>query len=181
MATLAAGQLIMTEEEMKRTLRRIVGEILERNAKVLENVIFFGILTRGFPLAQRLVQYIKEFEGIEIPVASLNIGLNRDDIVLRPNPHAFPTGLPLVVQGKIVVIADDVFYTARTARAAMNVVFESGRPEGIQLMALIDRGHQEMPIRADYVGRDVSASSKERVSVRLSETDGKDEVVILSS
>ena len=171
----------MTEEEMKRTLRRIVGEILERNAKVLEDVMLFGILTRGFPLAQRLVQYIKEFESIEIPVAPLDIGLNRDDIVLRPNPRAFPTGLPLNVQGKIVILVDDVLHTARTARVAMNVVFESGRPRGIQLMALIDRGHQEMPIRADYMGRSVPVSSEERVNVRLFETDGKDEVVISSS
>ncbi len=135
--------------------------------------------TRGVPLAHRLAELIKSFEGIDVPVGTLDITLYRDDVHLRGPLVLEATDLPVSVTGYRVVLVDDVLFTGRTARAAMDAVIDLGRPMNIQLAALVDRGHRELPIRADYVGKNIPSSRSEEIQVRLSETDKVDEVVIL--
>jgi pyrimidine operon attenuation protein/uracil phosphoribosyltransferase len=159
-------------------LRRISHEILERNASSLADLALVGVLTRGAPLARRIAENIEHFEGLKVPVGALDITLHRDDRKARgEDPRVHGSHIPFDVTGKTVVLVDDVLYTGRTARAAMDALLELGRPAAIRLAVLVDRGHRELPIRADHVGKNVPTSREETVRVSLSETDGEDGVI----
>ena len=168
---------IMGAEEIRRVLARVAHEILERNAGT-QGLVMVGIVTRGVPLAHRLAQLLKDIEGKQVPVAALNIGPYRDDLSDGARPPAMTDGIEVPVQDMRVVLVDDVLYTGRTVRAAMDALNNFGRPERVQLAILLDRGHRELPIRADYVGRNVPTSQKERIHVRLREIDDIEEVVV---
>lgn len=173
-------KIIMSEDEMRRAIVRIAHEIVERN-KGAEKLVLVGMHTRGVPLATRLASIMEGFEGKPIPRGTLDIGLYRDDIASRGiAPKIHPTEMPVNIAGQQVVLVDDVLYTGRSIRAAMDALFDLGRPEKIQLAVLIDRGHRELPVRADYVGKNIPTSLVEEVQVRMSELDGKDEVVLVS-
>ncbi len=178
MADALGERNILSSDETRRALARIAHEILERNGGG-ENVVLLGMHTRGVPLAQRLANSIKEFEGKEVPVGALDISLYRDDISGRVRPTMRSTEIPVDIQDKRIVIVDDVLYTGRTIRAAMDAINDFGRPKEIQLAVLVDRGHRELPIRADYVGKNVPTSLDEEVEVRVSEVDDVDEVVLV--
>ena len=169
---------ILSKDGIDRSLRRISHEILERNASSLEGLALVGVLTRGAPLARRIAENIRHFEGLEVPVGALDITLHRDDREERGgDPEVRGSHVPFDVTGKTVVLVDDVLYTGRTARAAMDALLELGRPAAIHLAILVDRGHRELPIRADHVGKNVPTSREESVRVRLVETDGEDGVI----
>ncbi len=173
-------KIIMTQEDIKRTLARIAHEIIERN-KVVEELILVGIHTRGVPLAKRLAANIEEFAGVKTPVGTLDISLYRDDLhSLELQPTVKHTDIPVSVDGKSIILVDDVLYTGRSIRAAMDALTDLGRPRLIQLAVLIDRGHREIPIRADYVGKNMPSSRHEDIQVKLQESDGTDEVAITS-
>ncbi len=169
---------VMGPEDVRRALTRIAHEVLERN-RGMEGLVFVGMHTRGVPLARRLSSLIHEFEKREVPVATLDIGLYRDDVPFRARPLIRPTSLPVAIDGKNVVLVDDVLYTGRSIRAALDALTDFGRPLLVQLAVLVDRGHRELPIRADYVGKNIPTSRKEDVQVRLKEVDGEDEVVLI--
>jgi pyrimidine operon attenuation protein/uracil phosphoribosyltransferase len=169
---------ILSKDGINRSLRRIAHEILERNASSLEGLALVGVLTRGVPLARRIAENVQHFEGLEVPVGALDITLHRDDREERGEyPEVRGSHVPFDVTGKTVVLVDDVLYTGRTARAAMDALLELGRPAAIRLAILVDRGHRELPIRADHVGKNVPTSREESVRVRLVETDGEDGVI----
>jgi len=169
---------ILDKEGIRRSLTRIAHEIIERN-KGTDNLALIGIHRRGVPLSERLAARIKEIEGKSVPVGILDITLYRDDLTtLAHQPLVRSTEIPFPVSGKKIVLVDDVIYTGRTIRAALDAVMDLGRPRVIQLAVLIDRGHRELPIRADYIGKNVPTSHKESVLVRLQEIDGEDKVVI---
>lgn len=170
---------ILDENGMRRALTRIAHEIIEHN-KGVDNVALVGIRRRGVPLAERLAERIKDIEGAEVPVGILDITLYRDDLTtLAQQPLVHQTKVDFPVAGKVIVLVDDVLYTGRTARAALDAIIDLGRPKTIQLMVMVDRGHRELPIRADYVGKNVPTSLKEVVSVMLKEIDNEDGVIIL--
>ena len=170
--------VLMDGEAIRRSLVRISHEIVEKN-KGVENIVLVGIRTRGVPIAERLADAIEKIEGERPPVGVLDITLYRDDLsTLAYQPVVRTTELPVDISGKIVVLVDDVLYTGRTIRAALDAVIDMGRPTTIQLAVLIDRGHRELPIRADFVGNNVPTSSHEVVSVQLEVTDGTEKVVI---
>ena len=157
---------------------RISHEILEKN-KGIENIVLVGIRSRGVPIAGRIADSIEQIEGVRPPVGILDITLYRDDLSkLSYQPIVRPTTMPVDLDGKIVVLVDDVLYTGRTIRAALDAVMDMGRPKAIQLAVLVDRGHRELPIRADYVGKNVPTSSRESVSVQLEDIDGDEKIVI---
>ncbi|MBO8128845.1 MAG: bifunctional pyr operon transcriptional regulator/uracil phosphoribosyltransferase PyrR [Peptococcaceae bacterium] len=169
---------ILDQVGIRRALTRIAHEIIERN-KGVTNVALIGIRRRGVPLSIRLAERIKQIEGIEVPVGFLDITLYRDDLTrLDYHPHIYRTEVNFSVTDKIIVLVDDVIYTGRTVRAAMDAIMDLGRPKAIQLAALIDRGHRELPIRADYIGKNVPTSKKEIISLRIKEIDGEDSVLI---
>lgn len=169
----------MSAEEMRRALMRLAHEVLERNAGAQE-LALVGIRARGVPLAQRLSRIIAEIEGMEVPVGALDITLYRDDLAIRPDhPIVRRTEIPFSVDDLSIVLVDDVLYTGRTVRAALDALMDLGRPRRIQLAVLIDRGHRELPIRADFVGKNVPTARDEEILVHLQETDGVDEVVIV--
>ena len=175
-----AKKIIMTSGDIRRTLARIAHEIIERN-KTTEHLILVGMHTRGVPLARRLAANIEDFEGIEIPVGALDISLYRDDLSsLNLQPVVKRTDIPTSIDGKLIVLVDDVLYTGRSTRAAMDALIDLGRPRSIQLAVFIDRGHRELPVRADYVGKNIPSSRYEEIQVQLVETDGIDEVAIIS-
>jgi len=177
---LLAKKIILTPEDIRRTLARIAHEIIERN-KAVEQLILVGMHTRGVPLAKRLAANIEAFDGVEIPVGTLDISLYRDDLSwLNLQPVVKRTDIPTSIDGKSIVLVDDVLYTGRSTRAAMDALIDLGRPQSIQLAVLIDRGHRELPIRADYVGKNIPSSRHEEIQVQLVETDGIDEVAIIS-
>ena len=175
-----AERQIMNHEAMGRALSRIAHEILERNRGAGE-LLLVGIQRRGVPLAQRLSARLDEFEGARVPVGSLDINLYRDDLRERKRPRVrvHRTVLPVSIQDQRVVLVDDVLYTGRTIRAALDALNDFGRPTQVQLAVMIDRGHRELPIRADYVGRNIPTARNEIVAVRMDEIDGLDEVVLL--
>ena len=173
-------KIIMTPEDIRRTLARIAHEIIEQN-KVIEHLILVGMRTRGVPLARRLAANIEHFEEVKIPVGALDFSLYRDDLPSSNwKPVVQRTDIPANIDSKSIVLVDDVLYTGRSTRAAMDALIDRGRPQSIQLAVLIDRGHREMPIRADYVGKNIPSSRNEEIQVQLIETDGIDEVAIIS-
>ena len=168
---------------MGRTLTRIAHEILERNRGV-EELALVGIRTRGVPLAKRLARAIHEINGHEIPTGALDITLYRDDLMrtaVGAQPVIRKTEIPFSIDNKSILLVDDVLYTGRTIRAALDALIEFGRPRVIQLVVLVDRGHRELPIKADYVGKNVPTSLSQSVQVHLTEIDGRDEVEIRES
>lgn len=170
---------IMDAQAMRRAIVRIAHEIVERN-KGVGDLAFVGIRRRGVPLAQRLAAAIADFEGTRVPVGSLDITLYRDDLTLRSDqPEVHRTEVPFSVHQKTVILCDDVLYTGRTVRAALDALMDLGRPRAIQLAVLIDRGHRELPIRADYVGKNVPTSQREVIECHLAEIDGYDDVMIV--
>jgi len=170
---------ILDKDSIGRALLRIAHEILEKN-KGSANLCLVGIRKRGVYLARRLAEYIKKIEGKEIPVGILDITLYRDDLsLIAPSPIVHKTEIDFDLSEKVVILVDDVLYTGRTVRAALDALIDFGRPKAIQLAVLVDRGHRELPIRADFVGKNIPTSQEETVEVRLEEADGKDEVVIV--
>lgn len=170
---------IMDEMALNRALMRISHEIVEKN-KGVENVRLVGIRRRGEPIARRIRGNIQKIEGIELPCGSIDISFYRDDLTtLSENPTVNKTELPFDVTAKDIILVDDVLYTGRTVRAAIAAVFSCGRPKSIQLAVLVDRGHRELPIRADYVGKNIPTSHSELVEVRLPEYDGETGVFLL--
>lgn len=178
MSNIVKKNVIMDSEAIRRALVRIAHEIIEKN-KGVEDVVIVGIRTRGVPLAQRIATEINAIENCEMTVGMLDITLYRDDLsTLGYNPVVHGTDINFDLSGKHVVLVDDVLYTGRTIRAALDAVIDMGRPKTIQLAVLVDRGHKELPIRADYVGKNVPTSQKETIEVVLNEIDGTDEVYI---
>ncbi|MDZ4179309.1 MAG: bifunctional pyr operon transcriptional regulator/uracil phosphoribosyltransferase PyrR [Coriobacteriia bacterium] len=170
--------VVMDGEAIERAITRIAHEVLEAN-KGAEGIGIVGILTRGARLADRLAQRVREIEGAEVPVGSLDISFYRDDVGVRLNPEVHRTDIPFEVEGRHIVLVDDVLFTGRTIRAAMDAIMDYGRPCSIQLAVLVDRGHRELPIRADFVGKNVPTSGRERVRVLLGDADVLDGVEIL--
>lgn len=178
MSNIVKKNIIMDSEAIRRALVRIAHEIIEKN-KGVEDVVIVGIRTRGVPLAQRIAAEINAIENCEMTVGMLDITLYRDDLsTLGYNPVVHGTDINFDLSGMHVVLVDDVLYTGRTIRAALDAVIDMGGPKTIQLAVLVDRGHKELPIRADYVGKNVPTSQKETIEVVLNEIDGTDEVYI---
>jgi pyrimidine operon attenuation protein / uracil phosphoribosyltransferase len=173
----AAPTTVMDPADVHRALVRIAHEVVERN-KGTDGVVVVGIHTRGVPLARRLAATLTEIEGRPVPAGALDVAMYRDDIGLRPPQATRATDLPLRLGGTVVVLVDDVLYTGRTVRAALDALTDFGRPRAIQLAVLVDRGHRELPLRADYVGKNVPTAADEAVRVLLAEVDGEDRVVI---
>jgi len=172
--------VVMDADRMGRSLTRIAHEIVERN-RGLERLALVGVRTRGVPIARRLAQRLQEITGQEVPTGALDITLYRDDLMhnpVGPQPVVRSTDIPFSIDNRVIVLVDDVLYTGRTVRAALDELIDFGRPKSIQLVVMIDRGHRELPIKADYVGKNVPTSRSESVAVRLEEVDGTDEVVI---
>ncbi|MEN6462352.1 MAG: bifunctional pyr operon transcriptional regulator/uracil phosphoribosyltransferase PyrR [Syntrophomonas sp.] len=171
-------KLLMDDVAISRALTRIAHEIIERN-KGVENVCIVGIRRRGGPLAQRLAEIIEKIEGINVPVGILDITLYRDDLTtLAAQPQIHRTEVYFDITDKEIVLVDDVLFTGRTIRAALDALMDIGRPKCIQLAVLVDRGHRELPIKADFIGKNIPTSRKEIISVKVTELDGIDEVVI---
>src|SRR5215475_3273914 len=174
----ADGKIVLGADEIRRALTRVAHEILERTDGGAD-VILLGIPTRGVPLARRLAARLAQVEGRPAPCGSLDITMYRDDLRLRPARALGHTDVPASgVDGKIVVLVDDVLYSGRTIRAALDALSDLGRPRAVQLAVLVDRGHRELPIRADYVGKNLPTSQRETVQVLLTEVDGQDAVVL---
>jgi pyrimidine operon attenuation protein/uracil phosphoribosyltransferase len=171
-------KILMTEADIRRTLARIAHEIIEHN-KASDQLLLIGVMTRGVPLAHRLAEMIKAFEGINLTVGELDISRYRDDVPFSDKTTVIhQENIPDSIDGKTIVLIDDVLYTGRSVRAAMDALIDRGRPRSIQLAVLIDRGHREMPIRADYAGKNIPTAHREKIQVHLKETDGRDEVSI---
>ncbi len=170
---------VMDEENIARTLRRLTHEIVEKN-KGTDNLVIVGIRARGDHLAKRLIQSIYEIEHVEVPLGLLDITLYRDDFqCLSEQPVLQETDIPFDISDKKVILVDDVLYTGRTVRAALDALIDFGRPAFIQLAVLVDRGHRELPIKPDFVGKNIPTSDNEQVEVKLKEIDGEDSVVLL--
>ena len=169
---------LLDENAIRRALTRLSHEIIEKN-KGVEDIVLVGIKRRGYPLAERLSEFIEKFEGVKIPVASVDITLYRDDLTnVSDTPNLNDPKIDVDIRVKKVIIVDDVLYTCRTARAAIDAIMDQGRPEFIQLAVLVDRGHKELPIRADYVGKNIPTSKDEIIKVQIKEIDGTDSVEI---
>jgi pyrimidine operon attenuation protein/uracil phosphoribosyltransferase len=168
---------VLDEAALDRALTRIAHEILERNDGA-KDLAFVGLRTRGVTLAQRLTAAIARIDGTALPVGALDITLYRDDLAMRGIPVVRGTEIPFSIKGKTVILVDDVLFTGRTIRAALDAIIDLGRPQSIQLAILVDRGHRELPIRPDYIGKNLPTSRRESVAVRLREHDGEDRVVI---
>ncbi len=179
------GKLLLDGDALRRTLVRIAHEIVERNPD-LSKLALVGIHTRGVPLAQRLRRLIEEFAGVEVELGTVDITFHRDDVSVRqgaaplsPQPVVKATRLDFPLEGMTCVLVDDVLYTGRTIRAAIEALFSYGRPERVQLAVLVDRGHRELPIRPDYVGKNLPTARKERIQVQLVEVDEVDRVLLI--
>jgi pyrimidine operon attenuation protein/uracil phosphoribosyltransferase len=171
---------VMDADRMSRAMTRIAHEILERN-RGLDDLALVGIRTRGVPLARRIARALKEINGDDVPTAALDITLYRDDLMrhpVGPQPLVRRTEIPFSIDDRKILLVDDVLYTGRTIRAALDALIDFGRPRAIQLIVLVDRGHRELPIKADYVGKNLPTSLGQSVQVRLQEIDGVDEIVI---
>jgi pyrimidine operon attenuation protein / uracil phosphoribosyltransferase len=175
---MAAERVVMDAQAIERALTRVAHEVLEHN-KGTDDLALVGIRSRGVHLAQRLQAKIRDIEGVEVPTGIIDITLYRDDLSRsRQQPEVRGTQIPFAVDDKRVVLVDDVLFTGRTIRAALDALIDFGRPRDVQLVVLVDRGHRELPIRADYVGKNLPTAVNESVQVRLQESDGFDEVVI---
>jgi pyrimidine operon attenuation protein/uracil phosphoribosyltransferase len=177
---LSQKAIVLDEQAIRRALTRVAHEIIERN-KGVERIVLIGIKTRGIFLAERLAARIKEIEGTGVPVGELDITLYRDDLTKKTNdqePLVKGSDIPHDITNKIVILVDDVLYTGRTVRAALDALVDIGRPASVQLAVLVDRGHRELPIRADYVGKNIPTSSSEKIVVQLAEVDKHDTVSI---
>ncbi|MBM3132866.1 MAG: bifunctional pyr operon transcriptional regulator/uracil phosphoribosyltransferase PyrR [Chloroflexi bacterium] len=175
-------KVILSEQDIDRTLKRLAHEILEKSAGDWRSLILIGVRTRGYPLAQRLAAMIREVKNEDVPVGVLDFTLYRDDLDSLPKEFTIqPSDIPAGVADKRVVLVDDVLFTGRSARAAIDALIDWGRPKSVQLAVLVDRGHREMPIKADFVGKNIPSALNERVQVRLKEVDGADEVVITTN
>lgn len=171
---------VMDADRMSRALTRMAHEILERN-RGLDELALVGIRTRGVPIARRLAKSLREINGDDIPTGALDITLYRDDLMrnpVGPQPLVRRTEIPFSIDDRKILLVDDVLYTGRTIRAALDALIDFGRPRAIQLIVLVDRGHRELPIKADYVGKNLPTSLKQSVQVRLQEIDGVDEVAL---
>jgi pyrimidine operon attenuation protein / uracil phosphoribosyltransferase len=169
---------LLDDKAIYRTLIRISHEIIEKN-KGIDDVVLVGIKRRGYPIAERIAKNIENIEGVKVPVGSVDITLYRDDISeIKDTPKVNNSNLGVEIIGKKVILVDDVLYTCRTVRAAIDAIMDSGRPDQIQLAVLIDRGHKELPIRADYVGKNIPTSKSEIIAVEIEEIDGEDSVKI---
>src|ERR671910_682884 len=171
---------VMDADRMSRALTRMAHEILERN-RGLDELALVGIRTRGVPIARRLARALREINGDNVPTGALDITLYRDDLMrhpVGPQPVVRRTEIPFSIDDRKILLVDDVLYTGRTIRAALDALIDFGRPRGIQLIVLVDRGHRELPIKADYVGKNLPTSLKQSVRVRLQEIDGEDEVLL---
>ena len=170
--------VLMDADGVRRVITRIAHEIVERN-KGVENIMLVGIRTRGVPLAERVAEEIEKIEKVRPPVGVLDITLYRDDLsTMAYQPVVRPTEMPVDIGGRTIILVDDVLFTGRTIRSALDALIDMGRPRSIQLAVLVDRGHRELPIRADYVGKNVPTAAREIVSVLLSELDGEEKVVL---
>jgi pyrimidine operon attenuation protein / uracil phosphoribosyltransferase len=172
--------LVMDADRMARALTRMSHEILERN-RGLDEIALVGIRTRGVPLARRISRSLHEINGDDVPTGALDITLYRDDLMrhpVGPQPLVRRTEIPFSIDDRKILLVDDVLYTGRTIRAALDALIDFGRPQAIQLVVLVDRGHRELPIKADYVGKNLPTSLKQSVQVHVQEIDGKDEVLI---
>jgi len=172
--------ILMDRERIGRSLTRIAHEIVERNRGV-GDLALVGVRTRGVPIARRLAASLRDITGIDVPTGALDITLYRDDLMktaVGPQPIVRRTEIPFSIDGRHIVLVDDVLYTGRTIRAALDALIDFGRPSTIQLVVLVDRGHRELPIKADYVGKNVPTSRRETIHVRLAEIDGADEVTL---
>ena len=172
--------IVMDADRMARTLTRIAHEILERH-RGLEGLALVGIRARGVPIAARLAAQLRELTHAEVPTGALDITLYRDDLMrhaVGPQPLIRRTEIPFSIDDRLILLVDDVLYTGRTIRAALDALIDFGRPRAIQLVVLVDRGHRELPIRADYVGRNIPTSRQQSVQVRVREVDGRDEVEV---
>jgi pyrimidine operon attenuation protein/uracil phosphoribosyltransferase len=178
-APVASGRILLDENDLQRTLRRIAHEIVEKHPD-LDRLALVGIYTRGVTIAERLQALIAEFGGVEVPTGALDISFYRDDVRAHPQPVVKATRLDFPIDDRSVVLIDDVLYTGRTIRAAIEALFDYGRPERVQLAVLVDRGHRELPIRPDYVGKNLPTSRNERVNVQLSEVDEIDRIILLT-
>ncbi|HHC07115.1 MAG TPA: bifunctional pyr operon transcriptional regulator/uracil phosphoribosyltransferase PyrR [Actinobacteria bacterium] len=168
---------VLDAADIDRALRRIAHEIVERERGV-DDLVILGIPTRGVPLARRIAAAIAEIEGTDVPLGSLDVGLYRDDLDARPRVALGPTEIPVPLDGRRVVLVDDVLYTGRTIRAALDALADLGRPARVRLAVLVDRGHRELPIRPDHVGKNLPTAPTERVTVHLEEIDGEDAVYV---
>jgi pyrimidine operon attenuation protein/uracil phosphoribosyltransferase len=177
-APVASGRVILDDDQLGRTLRRIAHEIVEKHAD-LDQLALVGIYTRGALLAERLRDLIEQFTGRSVPTGALDISFYRDDVRIHPQPVVKATRLDFPIDGRSVVLVDDVLFTGRTIRAAIEALFDYGRPDRVQLAVLVDRGHRELPIRPDYVGKNVPTARSERVNVNLEEADEVDRVLLL--
>jgi pyrimidine operon attenuation protein / uracil phosphoribosyltransferase len=184
-AQIEAGKILLDAEALNRTLARMAHEIVEGN-RDLERTALVGIHTRGVPLAQRLRRYIADFGGVEVELGTVDITFHRDDVVVRdgqaprhPQPIVRATRLDFPLEGMTCVLVDDVLSTGRTIRAAIETLFEYGRPARVQLACLVDRGHRELPIRPDYIGKNLPTSRGERIQVQLVEVDEVDRVLLV--
>jgi pyrimidine operon attenuation protein / uracil phosphoribosyltransferase len=178
MSELVDKTVLLDAPAIRRALTRIAHEIIEKN-KGVDHIVLVGIRTRGLPLAERIASEIEVIEGKKLPVGVLDITLYRDDLsTLSYQPIVHPTQLPVDITDKTIVLVDDVLYTGRTIRAALDAIIDMGRPKTIQLAVLVDRGHRELPIRADYVGKNVPTAAREVVSVQLNTVDQAEQVVI---
>lgn len=172
---------IMNAKGVSRTLRRLANEIVERNGGV-DNLVFIGLRTRGVPIAQRLIACIKEIEHVDIPLGVLDATLYRDDVAQKSESLLMQeTDIPFTIDGKVVIMVDDVLYTGRTIRAALDALMDFGRPARIELAVMADRGHRQMPIRADYIGKTLLTSLGEEVAVRLNDIDGNDGIDLVKT
>ncbi|MGL4695381.1 bifunctional pyr operon transcriptional regulator/uracil phosphoribosyltransferase PyrR [Enterococcus larvae] len=173
------GKEVVDAVTMKRALTRITYEIIERN-KGIQDIVLVGIKTRGIYIAARIAERLKQLENIDVPVGELDITLYRDDVEddTLEEPELHSSDIPFSVKGKQVILVDDVLFTGRTIRAALDAVIDLGRPKKISLAVLVDRGHRELPIRADYVGKNIPTSIKEEIVVEMEELDGKDRILI---
>jgi len=172
---------VLEAADLKRVLYRLAHEVVEKTPE-LENLVLLGIQTRGVYIAKRIRKIIQEIENVDLPLGTLDITLYRDDLTtIGPSPLVKETKIDFDINGKVVILVDDVLYTGRTIRAALDEIMDFGRPKRVELLVLADRGHRELPIRADFVGKNLPTAEDEFVEVRLKEIDKKDEVVILKA
>lgn len=172
-----AAKEVVDAVTMKRALTRITYEIIERN-RGIDNLVLVGIKTRGIYIAQRIAERLKQLEGVEVPVGELDITLYRDDKKTEDDAEIHSSDIPTAIDGKEVILIDDVLFTGRTIRAALDAIMDIGRPKRISLAVLVDRGHRELPIRADFVGKNIPTALSEEIIVEMEESDGSDRIMI---